>query len=346
MQFRHLSLALLVTVVPSMVVGAASPLAGFKKTDAVITKNGKTVLTYGEFEAFIDDLKKADPNIEFYLKMDPSIKAQLLDAKERQIIIDTVAQAMGAANDPEYKKEYEQGEKALREMLSQKFFVKKHVQEVTDADAQRYYQENKDTDSMLVAVPAGVQAKGVKFASQAEAEKFAAQVKAENNDITKAATPAKHAVQDFGSVTKMSMNVDPAVKAKILETAKFPAVDVVKAGDKEFWVVVSLRKQETQYRSLDQVKDAIKQRLNSKRIEEMFQTKVPQFEKEHKIEVNKKFADALKQEAEVMKGEAEGFIQQLMQQQEAAQAEQKAQAPKQPAKQAAKQTAPSAQRAG
>lgn len=327
MHSTYLSLALLMVAAPIVAAPApaAAPKVALKKSDAAITKNGVTVWTIGQQDGFIEKVTEADPNIAFYRKIDPSLDAQLLEAKVRQVVMDAYADAMELAKNAEYAKEIAEGMQAYKEMLNQKFFIKAHVSDVTDAEALRYYNEHKDKDQMLVAVPAGVHAKGVLCTTQAEADKIAAQAKAGQHDLAKAIAGTKLKVQDFGLVNAMSMNVDPAVKNKLVTLTAFPTIAVVKAGDKEFWVIVATGKQELQYRSFEQVKDAIKQKLTSERIEKMLQTKVQEYKHKFKIEENKAYLASLQQQAEAQRQEADSFIAQMLQEQEkAAQGQQKA----------------------
>lgn len=334
MQLTYLSLALLAVAAPMMAAPAsaathaAAPKAALKKTEAAITKDGKTIWTIGQQDAFVEKVTESDPNIAFYRKIDPSLDAQLLEAKVRQLVMDEYAQAKDLAHNTEYAKELAEGLAAYTEMLNQKFFIKAHVTEVNDAEALRHYNENKDKDPMLVAVPAGITAQGVLCTTQAEADKIAAQARAANLDLAKVIAGSKLKVQDFGAITKMSMNVDPAVKNKVLATAKFPNMEVVKAGDKEFWVVKVIAKQEVQHRAFEQVKDSIKQKLTSERIEKMLQTKVQEYKQQYKITENPVYLASLQQQAEAQRQEADNFIAQMLKEQEE---QQKAAAAQKPA---------------
>ena len=64
-------------------------------------------------------------------------------------------------------------------------------------------------------------------------------------------------IEDLGVVSQMSM-IDPTVKEKVLEVKFAPVLlSVIKAGDKEFWVVKALKKQKAQYAPFEQVQDRI-----------------------------------------------------------------------------------------
>jgi len=267
--------------------------------EVLVTLEGKPLLTLSEFKSFIGEAMGSDPQMQLMAQMMPDFEEQLFErAKLSEIVLGEWAKRTNIAEDKDYKKMYGQAKKAIDTMLQQKMFIKKHVGEISDHEAQRYYNENKTQDPSLVMSPEGVEAKGLSFEKELDAKNFLAKVNEFKGDIVKAAKELKKDLDDFGLVSQMSM-IDPTVKDKLLEVKNVPSVlPVVKAGDKEFWVVKAFKKEKAQYIPFEQAKDRLKESLMSKKIEEAFEKKIPEYQKKYGIEVNHAYFDKKRKERE------------------------------------------------
>lgn len=255
----------------------------------LISVDGKPYLTELDFEEFLNQVVESEPQLSIYMQMDPDgIRSQLLEAKKREAVMNEWAKKNKVTESDSYKKRRKIGEDALHSMLVHQEFVEKHKSDPTDADARKYYEEHKDKDPNL-GTPGGKKAKAVRFTSESDAKAFDKKLSADKHDIDKTAKNEKDAkVQDLGVISEAGFSfVDPAIKEKVLKHKKFPVSDVIKLNDQEFWVVVTSGEQKAEYEAFENVKDAIKQQLAGKKVEEMFEAKIPQYEKEYKIKAHK-----------------------------------------------------------
>jgi len=266
--------------------------------EVLVSMSGNPLLTLSEFQSFIKEAIGADPQMQFMAQMMPDFEEQLFErAKLSEIVLDEWAKKAQVALDEEYKKMRAQAEKALSTMLNQKMFIKKHVGDVSDSEAQKHYNDNKGTDPSLVLSPEGVEAKGVSFEKEADANNFLAKVKEFKGDIEKAAKAIKKDVDDLGLVSQMSM-IDQKVKDKLLELKKAPSLLPLIKGDKDFWVVKAFKREKAKHVPFEQAKDKIKESLANKKIEEVFEKKIPEYQKEYGIEVNRAYFDKKRKERE------------------------------------------------
>lgn len=267
--------------------------------EVLVSKNGKPLLTIDEFKEFINEAMGADQQMQFMAQIMPDFEEQLLErAKMPEYVLDEWAKEANIAADADYKKMRAQAEKALNTMLNQKMFIKKHVGEISESDAKSYYDANKTQDPALVMTQEGVEAKGISFDKEIDAKNFLAKVNELKGDMVKAAQEIKKELDDFGLVSQMSM-IDSTVKEKLLELKKFPQLlPIIKANDKEFWVVKAFKKEKVQYVPFEQAKDRIKESLTNKKIEEAFEKKLPEYQKKYGIEINRTYFDRKRKERE------------------------------------------------
>jgi hypothetical protein len=251
----------------------------------LIEKDGKPLLTEAQFNDFLDQVINAEPQIAFYMQMDPDgARSKLLEAKLRELIIGLWADEQKIREQESYKKQYEIGRQALDSMLVQQMFIESNKKEVSEKEVRAYYDQFKGKDPDL-GTAGGVKAKGVKFEDQAKADAFVSEVTKTKHDIDKAAKSLKNLkVRDFGLVSKDGFwTLDQKLKDGILATTEFPSVAVSKVGDKEVWVFVASEKKLPEYEPFDQVKDGIKQKLSVQSIEKIFEEKVPALAQEKKV---------------------------------------------------------------
>ncbi|HJM68825.1 MAG TPA: hypothetical protein QGF02_02670 [Candidatus Babeliales bacterium] len=282
----------------TLLLGSLISIAGISaKTEdkVLISVDSKAYLTEAGFEDFLKQVQASEPQLAVYMQMDPDgIREQLLKAKMQEAIMNAWADKHKVKEKETYKSRKEIGEQALHSMLVHQEFVEHHKSEPTDADARKFYDEQKAKDPNL-GTPGGIMAKGVKFATEAEAKAFQAKLKAEAHDIDATAAKDKDLeVQDFGVVSDAGFSfVDPKIKDALVGKKSFPSSDLVKVAENEYWVAVALGEQKPEFEPFDNVKDAIKQQLAGKKVEEMFEREIPKYEKEFKV---KSHAENLKKQ--------------------------------------------------
>lgn len=274
---------------------ASCPTSSAKDTtDVLITINGKSALTAKEFEEFLSQASEGNDQFKLMLQLMPDFKEQLFNMKKRGLIFSEWAKKEGVRNSEEYRKKEKSIINSIRESLDAEEFIKRHKVDVTDADAQKFYDENKTQDPRILISAEGINASGVSFANQKDANDFAEKLKA-NKNIEQLAKDKKLKVEKFGNVTEEA-NVDAKVKEKVLAINSFPSVIVVKGENGKHWVVIAKGKEQAQFRPFEQVKETIKRLIAPKKLEEMIELEMPKYERDFKVVENKKyFEDAKKQ---------------------------------------------------
>jgi hypothetical protein len=264
----------------------------------LLTVNGKPALTAKEFEDFINKATEGNEQMKLYMQFVPDFKEQVFAAKKRALIIGEWAKNNNIRETKEYKDKANLIMDQIRENLDTEAFIKKNDAEVTDEQAKKYYDENKDQDPRIATSASGANAAGVSFANGNAANEFAqALQKSNGKDFDKLAKERKLNVTQFGVVNNESV-IDSKIKEKISAVKSTPAVIVVKDEKGKNWVVVVKSIQKAQYRPFEQVKDVIKRILKPKMLEEMLEKEVTKFEKEFNVVANKAYFEEQKKKSE------------------------------------------------
>lgn len=282
----------------------------------VIVVNGKPALTESELEDFITLAVEANPQAKvMYTMMPEAMKEQALEAKKQSITISEWAKRNGVRDSAEYKKKFNQVMDSVYNALDQEEFLKRQKGNVTDQDVVTYYEQHKNDPQFMVS-EGGIKTIGIEFNTKDEAEKFAQSLKGKEATAQKMADAKKLKTKDFGLISKDTF-VAKYVKSAVENASKFPAVKVVQ-GDKKFWVIVALSKDDAKYYQLDEVKEGVKRMLEAQQSQEGFQQSIQKYQDEYKIAVDENYKNDLK--ASLEKRQQDMQAQMQNQQQPAAQA--------------------------
>jgi hypothetical protein len=282
----------------------------FAGEDVLVSVDGKPILKLAEFKQYVSDATARDQNMAVMAQFMPDFEEKVFEgAAYPRIIFNEWAQHNNITSKEEYKKELEKSIQLLKDMLNQEWFVKAHVTEVTDSEIKKYYEENKEKDPGLMVSAGGVEAKGAHFAQEAQANEFFKKVQAHNGNIDLAAKDLNVKIVDLGKVNHASF-VAETVKNKILEAKTMPAVlPVINEGGKEFWVVKVFKREPAKYRPLEQIKNALKEHLMTRKISETIQKLMPEYEQKYGISVNRTYFDRKRKEAAQKLQEAQAAAQ-------------------------------------
>ncbi len=238
--------------------------------EALVSFDGKPVVSVEEFEKSIELIKKQQPQFDQLLaSMAPEQQAQFLyqvaENLAQQRVRCECVERTGETQTREYQEELDQVLEAVKREMADRKFQENLLKEiaVSDSEARSYYNEKKDTAPAFKRPPfvksmGGVKAQGVKAANEKDAEALATKARAAG-DLAKAAQELKKTVTEFGLVNQMSGNVDAAIRAKLNEVKRTPAIEVVKAADGSFWVVKALSKEDAAYAPFDEIKEQVKE---------------------------------------------------------------------------------------
>lgn len=281
---------------------------------ALISIEGKPALTAKEFEDFINKAVEGNEQAKLWMQFVPDFKEQVFKSKVRSTVMGEWAKRNGVRNSKEYREKERIILDSIRDSLDLEEFVKRNDADVSDADAEKYYEENKAQDPRIMLSPEGVKALGVSFKSQAEANEFAENVKKNRSALEKLAKDKKLSVTQFGVVNDESV-IDSKIKEKVNAAKSFPTVLVVRDEKGKFWVVLAQAKEKAQFRPFEQVKDLIKKLLKPKKLEEIIEKEVAKLEKEYNVTYDKSYFEEQRKKAE---SEAQEAMKALTQQQEGA----------------------------
>ena len=137
----------------------------------------------------------------------------------------------------------------------------------------------------------GVNATGVSFTKEADAKAFLEKAKGKGATLDKVAKENNlgDKYRDFKLVNAMSIGVDPVLRDKIVALKKFPALELVKVNDNTYWVVYAASKEEQKYRSFEEVKPVIEQRLTGQKQEKAMEKAMEQLKKDYNVVINEDY---------------------------------------------------------
>jgi hypothetical protein len=176
-------------------------------------------------------------------------------------------------------------------MLNARFFQMKHPVTVTDAEIKAFYDQNKQNMPEAVLSRGGVNATGVQFAKEADAKAFLEKATGKGATLDKVAKEANvgDKYRDFKLVNAASIGIDSGLRDKIVALKKLSTLEVLKATDGSFWVVYASGKEEQKYRSYEELKPAIEQRLQAQKQEQAMEKAMEQLKKDYKVDIKEEY---------------------------------------------------------
>jgi hypothetical protein len=256
----------------------------------LVSMDGKAIISTASLEKDFEQLLEENPQYKQMLAFMPDAKYNFLQGLISQAIIDRYVADSGLDQKAEYKDELERVLRSMKSMLNTKYFSMEHPVKISDADIEKFYEDNKKTEQAFLTSRGGVKASAVSFDKEDAAKAFAAKVK--GHDLAKVAKEAglSAKVRDLMLVNPQSAGIDEAVKNKIVGITKVPAVEVVKGDDKAFWVVQATEKQNPQYRPLDQqLKVAVRQHLEQERRKDVVMKEINKLKEKYAVVINEEY---------------------------------------------------------
>lgn len=249
----------------------------------LLTIGGKPAITENQFSAYYDQFLASNPRLQGMIQFLPNAKQEIFKGMANEEIVMHWAEENNIATNAEYQKEFEQAVKMIRRGLAAKNFEQNVVGKVhvNEAEMKEYYEKHKNPE--LVVAPGGVKAIGVEFGSKAQAQAFFDKVKGNASNFKSAAESDKHKVREFAPINEFSFDVDKNVKDKVSATKSFPSVVLVEGTDKKFWVVDAISKEETKYRSFDEVRDGLKAVIEREKMAKIWTDKIDELKKKYDV---------------------------------------------------------------
>jgi peptidyl-prolyl cis-trans isomerase C len=264
-----------------------------KKTGPAVAQGDGVVVTVDEFRARIDE---QSPFVrQRYQNLDR--KKEFLDSLIRFELLAKAAEKEGLANDPDVQLTTK---KAMVQKLVQKKFSDADGAQVSDADAQKYYDSHKDE----FVKPARVRVSGAlvaasdadRAAKSGQARKVLAQVKAAEKKDPLALqgyarqssddAPSKAAGGDLGfrSQAEYAAQYGPAFATGV--AALKDGETVIVETPNGFWILRLVGRQDGVERSLDQVKPQIASRILREKRTKEFDEFVKKLREDSRVTVN------------------------------------------------------------
>lgn len=234
---------------------------------------GKPVITLEKFQKHLQIIAQANPQVRSMIQV-PQMQYNIFSGMMSQELLKVWAREQGITEKKEYQQdfammtaliEYELACKYLQEEINQSI-------KVSAADIKAYYDAHKDSTPDLIIHPGGIKAIAVAFENQTEADAFAQKELLGN--FQQVAQAAGYNVIDFGLVNRYSLDVDKTIKERLAAVKSVPSVLRIKTEDSKFLVCLVTAKEAPQYRSLQEVENAIEQNLKNEKMKLVFGQKM------------------------------------------------------------------------
>lgn len=249
--------------------------------------DGRPVITLKSIDEEFDRLLEENPNLKQVLPFMPDAKLNFFQGMVSQEIVDHYVHVNHLDTTPEYQKEFEKTMEQVKRMLNTKYFSDRHPVTVSDSEVRKFYEENKDKIPDLMESQGGVKAEAVSFAKEEDAKAFLAKAKESKEGLEKVATEAGYAehYHDFKLVNNQSVQVEPALRSKIVALNRFPVTELYQIGD-SWWVVQAHSKTEPHYVPFDKIKVNLEEYLKKQKQMETFEKTIDTYKKEYGVEIN------------------------------------------------------------
>lgn len=248
--------------------------------------NGKPLVTAEEFEQQFKNLIETHPYGAMLAQME-GLEKKFLEGLVSQKLMSRHIQEKGIRETPEYKKQLEQ----MTQMLDMRFFQMELQPKVTESEMKTFFEQNKESMPEAMLSRGGVPVKGISFSTEAEAKEFLEKAKGKGAQLEQLAKDEKlgDKYRDFKLVNATSVGIDPVLRDKIVALKKLPALELVKVNDNNYFVVYAGPKEEVKYRTFEELKPSIEQRLMGKKQEEELEKAIEKLKKEYGVVVDEEY---------------------------------------------------------
>jgi phosphorylcholine metabolism protein LicD len=261
---------------------------GTLKGETLVTMSGKTIITVESLEDDFNRIMKENPQVAAMAQLIPDIKLNFLRGLVSQAVVDEWVKEHKIDMSEEYRKDLKQMDEQVRRMLNTKYFSLRHPVEISDAELKGFYEKNKDLMPDILVSRGGVETIGIEFDNEAAAQSFLDKVKGKGNDFVSIAEKEglKEKVQEFKLVHAQSVGVPRQIKEVVVTVKKFPTIDLVKVDNKTFWVVNAKSKENSKYRTYDEVKASLRPYVEKEKKMEIFDKEIEKLKTRYNVVIN------------------------------------------------------------
>lgn len=261
--------------------------------EVLLSIDGKPRITVERFENYVSTVLDAQPQLKQLIALMPDAEMELFKSMANEELLQSWLAKNGIDQKESYKKDLQMITDFGKRQLAVKYFQEAHPVVISEAEVRKYYEENKKTIPELMVSRGGVTAQIASFDTPAAAQAFYAKVKDGKGDFEQAVKEAKGTVKSVAEIHEMSFDVDPAIRHKMSEVKKFPAIELVNSKDKS-WVIKATGKKEAQYVPFDQIKPRIEQFLQQQKMGELFTKELESLKSDFKVIENKEYFERKK----------------------------------------------------
>lgn len=249
--------------------------------------NGVPKITMNKLDVVFDKLMEDQPQYREMIQFMPNIKSDIFQGMVGQAIIGEYVAQNNIDKSPEYQKELAMTLEQVKHMLNYNHFNLRHPVDVSENDIKRFYDENKAKSPDFIESQGGVKAEAVSFKDEQGAQAFMTKAQSSRESLEKLAADEglSGSYHDFKLVNAQSMQVSPALKAKISKLSNFPTVEVVQDNG-TWWVIKAHNKVEPVYVSFEEIKPKIEQYLKQQKQAENFEKLINKYKSEYKVEID------------------------------------------------------------
>lgn len=262
---------------------SSSATAANDGSAVIATMNGKPLMTAKEFETQFKNFIEKHPYGAMLAQME-GVERKMFDGLVSQKLMSAWVVENGIDQTQEYKENLEQ----LVQFLNARFFQMKHPATSSASEVKEFYDKNKENMPEAVISRGGINASAVSFTKEADAKAFLE--KAKGKVLDKAAKEANLSdkYRDFKLVNATSIGIEKDLRDKIMALKKFPALELIQVGS-TYYVVSATGKEEPKYRSFEEVKASIEQRLNQQKQEQALEKEVEKLKKDYNVVVDEAY---------------------------------------------------------
>ena len=266
----------------------------------IVKVDGKVVVTPQEFQDDFNALIDEKPQLKEMLPLMPNLEYDFARGLGNQKVISHFIEDNKIDQKKEYIVKKERMLNAVLQMLNAEFFSESFpTKELSYAQANKFYEENKQSMQGALVSKGGVTVSGVSFDKKSDADSFFKKVK-DLKKFDRFLPRFSHIAfakennlgdnfKDFNMVNGQSFGIDPVLRSKLLSLKQFPKVDVLAVGDKTFWVVYATGKKEAQYRPFSEVKEDVKKGAQQTEKVKLLQGELEKLMKKYDVQINEDY---------------------------------------------------------
>jgi hypothetical protein len=262
--------------------------------EILASMDGHSLITVGQFNDYYNQVIESQPGLKDLIAKNPNevsgFKARLFENMLTEELAVAWTNKEGKHNDKDYQQARNNLLRMTERTLAMKVFSEAHKVTVSEADAKKFYDQNKTSPylaHLFVAKAGGKKARAVSFGTAAAAQVFGKGLTPAS--FAKKAKDSKFKIEDLGIVSVQSRGIDPSLVLGIVRAKKAPAVIAVQGKDGKFYVVALDQKIDDIFRSFKDVKDLVVELVTNDKTQKHLAQELGKLKKKYNISLNEKF---------------------------------------------------------